>query len=110
MIQRLEVEYSAAARRDLDDLLHLLVENGASVEAALGYVLRIEDRCEGIGDVPNGGRQRDDLRLGLRVVPFEHSAVIAYVVEHGRVIIGGVFYRGRDYEVLLRHERSTDDS
>lgn len=36
------------------------------------------------------------------MVPFEHSAVIAYVVESNIVRIVNVFYGGRDYETLMR--------
>jgi len=49
-----------------------------------------------------GGTARDDLRPGLRIVPFEHSTVIAYLVEDGQVCITNVFYGGRDYEALYR--------
>jgi toxin ParE1/3/4 len=44
---------------------------------------------------------RDDLKPGLRTVPFEHSAVIAYTVEDRRVRITNIFYGGRDYEALF---------
>jgi toxin ParE1/3/4 len=45
-------------------------------------------------------RPRDDLAPGLRTVPFERSAVIAYIVEGGAVQITNIFYGGRDYEAL----------
>lgn len=34
------------------------------------------------------------------MVPFEHSAIIAYKVEDSRVDITDVFYGGRDYEAF----------
>jgi toxin ParE1/3/4 len=34
-------------------------------------------------------------------VPFEHSAVIAYVVEDAQVRVTNIFYGGRDYEALF---------
>jgi len=51
-----------------------------------------------------GGRVRDDLFAGLRTVPFERSAVIAYTVEDDCVRITNVFHGGRDYEALYRGE------
>lgn len=60
-------------------------------------------RCRRIGSVPHGGRPRDDLVPGLRTVPFEHGAVIAYLVLSS-VEIANVFYGGRDYEMLYRQE------
>jgi toxin ParE1/3/4 len=65
-------------------------------------VRRIREHCQRIGIVPLGGIARDDLQPGLRTVPFEHSAVIAYVVESEQVVVTNVFYGGRDYEALYR--------
>lgn len=47
-----------------------------------------------------GGTPRDDLELGLRTLPFERAAVIAYKVEQETVRIGNVFNGGRDFEAL----------
>lgn len=102
MIRRLDVEYRQSAQDDLTAIFRFIVENGASVQAALKFVLRIEERCQKIGDAPRSGRPRDDLLAGLRTVPFEHSAIIAYVVEQDAVWIANVFYGGRDFEALLR--------
>jgi toxin ParE1/3/4 len=55
-----------------------------------------------------GGIARDDLHPGLRTVPFEHTAVIAYVVEDDQVCITNVFYGGRDYEALYRGSEPTE--
>jgi toxin ParE1/3/4 len=108
MIRRLEVEYRQSARDDLADIFSFLVENGASPDVALKFVFRIEDRCKKIGDAPRGGRPRDDLRPGLRTVPFEHSAVVAYVIEQDVVWIINIFYGGRDFETLLRGEEGNE--
>src|SRR5688572_23977375 len=110
MIRRLDVEYRQSARDDLAGIFGFIVENGASVEAALKFVLRIEDRCQKVGDAPRGGRPRDDLLAGLRTVPFERSAVIAYVIVDDRVFITNVFYGGRDFETLLRDQAGDDDN
>jgi toxin ParE1/3/4 len=106
MIRRLEVEYRQSARDDLADIFSFLVENGASPDVALKFVLRIEDRCQKIGDAPRGGRPRNDLRPGLRTIPFEHSAVVAYVIEQDVVWVTNIFYGGRDFEALLRVEEN----
>ena len=50
-----------------------------------------------------GGRPRDDLAQGLRTVPFERTAVIVYRVT-SCVEITNIFYGGRDYETLYRHD------
>ena len=61
---------------------------------------RIKKRCSQIGLVPKGGAPRYDLEAGLRMVPFERSAVIVYKVEANCVRIANVFYGGRDYEAF----------
>lgn len=69
---------------------------------AHAYVRRIEARCQRLADAPHGGRLRSDLAAGLRIVPFEHSAIICYVVEDDTVWITNVFRRGRDHEAIIR--------
>jgi toxin ParE1/3/4 len=46
----------------------------------------------------------------LRTVPFEHSAVIAYIVDDNFVRIVNIFYGGRDYETLMRDGGSSEPS
>lgn len=66
------------------------------------FTARLVAACERIGNVPHGGRPRDDLLPGLRTVPFEKRAVIAYLVEAETVVITNVFCGGRDYEELYK--------
>ena len=73
-----------------------------SLEVADGFIERIRARCRLIGNVPFGGVARDDLGSGLRMTPFERSAVIMYRVLDDRVQIVNVIYGGRDYEALYR--------
>ncbi|MGX7706196.1 type II toxin-antitoxin system RelE/ParE family toxin [Methylobacterium sp. Gmos1] len=79
-----------------------------NLTTARGFVRRIRDRCKRIGDAPHGGRPRDDLEPGLRTVPIERSAVIAYRVEPDRVLVTNGFYGGRDIEALFL-DRGPDD-
>ena len=53
---------------------------------------------------------RDDLIPGLRIVPFERSALIAYVVDADAVRIISIFYGGRDFEALLKDQTGTGDN
>ncbi|WP_217568679.1 type II toxin-antitoxin system RelE/ParE family toxin [Mesorhizobium sp. GbtcB19] len=102
MIHRLEVEYRQSARDDLANIFKHIAEASGNPQVALKFVLRIEDRCQSIGNAPRGGRLRDDIAPGLRTVPFEHSAVIAYVSEGDAVYVVNIFYGGRDFEALMR--------
>ena len=108
-MQRLRVEFRPSANVDIAAIFEYIFEASRSSAVAGRFVRRIRDRCERIGDVPLGGRPRDDLAPGLRTVPFERSAVIAYIVEGGAVQITNIFYGGRDYEALYPRGPSIKD-
>lgn len=102
--------YRSEAQNDLLDIFRTVLRLSQSVATARGFVQRIKDRCERIGDAPHGGRPRDDLEPGLRMVPFEHTAVIVYRVEAKRVRVTNVFYGGRDFEALYRTDDPGEDA
>ena len=106
-MRRLKVVLREEAIADLADIYNHIARFSGSGVTAIGFVRRIKARCQRIGNVPMGGIARDDLQPGPRTVPFEHSAVIAYVVEDDRVAITNVFYGGRDYEALYRGIKPT---
>ena len=107
-MRRLPVSYRREAVDDLRDIFRTILLASRNVAVARGFVQKIKDRCERIGHAPHGGRQSDDLEAGLRTVPFEHTAVIAYRVEPDRVRVTNVFYGGRDFEALYRGEPQDD--
>lgn len=100
-MRRLEVELSEQAIADLEAIFIFIFDRTRSARVADGFVNRIEARCMKIGEVPHGGRARDDLAPGTRTVPFERTALIAYRIEDERVVITNVFYRGRDAEAAF---------
>jgi toxin ParE1/3/4 len=100
-VQRLPVIYTDDARSDLSVIFAIVLEMSRSLLTAERFVRRIEERCYRIGDAPRGGAPRDDIVPGLRIVPFEKRAVIAYFVDEDAVIISNIFYGGVDYEALL---------
>ncbi|MBC8129967.1 MAG: type II toxin-antitoxin system RelE/ParE family toxin [Rhizobiaceae bacterium] len=100
-MQRLDVFFRPEALTDLQAIYRAVLDVSRSDMIASRFVERMMMRCRKIGDVPRGGRARDDLLPGLRTVPFERSAVIAYRVAD-QVEIPNVFYGGRDYEALYR--------
>ncbi|KQQ31741.1 plasmid stabilization protein [Methylobacterium sp. Leaf123] len=109
-MKRLEVTYRNAAEADLLRIYRWVHEAGLSPDIANGFLNRLLERCDQIGDAPHGGRARDDLEPGLRTVPFEHSAVIAYRVEADRARVVNVFYGGRDFEALYRDHAPDGDA
>ena len=111
-MRRHKVVLREEAIADLAEIYRYIARASGSPVTAIRFVRRIRSRCQRIGNVPTrcagaparrvGGTARDDPRPGLRIVAFEHSAVIAYLVEDGQVCITNVFYGGRDYEALYR--------
>ncbi|MGK6313258.1 type II toxin-antitoxin system RelE/ParE family toxin [Neorhizobium sp. DT-125] len=79
-MRRLKVTFRPEAKRELQQIYDYIAEASGSHSVAERFVKRILIRCRKIGDIPYGGRSRDDLQMGLRTVPFEKSAVIAYRV------------------------------
>ena len=112
-MRRSSVEYQPEALLDLEEIYRYVSSKSQNRVLARDFVKRIKARCHKIGFVPHGGAPRDDLEDGLRMVPFEHSAVILYKVESDRVRITNIVYGGRDYEALYRgvpeNERSDGD-
>ena len=101
-MRRHKVVLREEAIADLAEIYRYIARASGSPVTAIRFVRRIRSRCQRIGLVPMGGTARDELRPGLRIVAFEHSAVIAYLVEDGQVCVTNVFYGGRDYEALYR--------
>ncbi|ATQ66851.1 type II toxin-antitoxin system RelE/ParE family toxin [Methylosinus trichosporium OB3b] len=108
-MRRLEVRFRPAALEDLQDIYLFVFRASANTRIARGFVDRIVERRRRIGDAPFGGPARDDLAPGLRIVPFERSAVIAYRVEDDCVRIIDVFYGGRDFEAFFRRGGAEDN-
>lgn len=67
-------------------------------------VERIRTFVRGLKNTPHRGTRRDDLRPGLRIVPFERHAAIAFEIdaESRTVTVLRVFYGGQDYEAVMR--------
>ena len=101
-MQQLDVYLDKSAEDDLFSIWRFIAENNASDVTADKFIARIKARCEKIGNVPYIGTARDDILPGLRMVPFERSTVILYMVEPDRIRIINIFYGGRVYEALMR--------
>jgi toxin ParE1/3/4 len=105
-----EVVYRPEAIDDLEHIFRYILELSLDRATARAYVARIRERCKRIGNVPNGGTNRDDLVPGLRTVPFERRAVIAYRLNDQRVEITNIFYGGQDFEAIYRQRDASDDA
>lgn len=80
------------------------IAHEASATIAERFTTAIVDHCASLDHFPKRGTPRDDLRPGLRTLAFRRSVTIAYCIRDEDVAILGVFYRGQDFEGMLRYE------
>lgn len=92
----LPVRFLRDAQLDLQEIAGFLQSNGASDAIVDGYFGRIIDRANSIGNAPEGYPLMAKLGPNVRMVPFEHSAWIAYRITEDAVEIIRVFYGGQD--------------
>ena len=96
-----KVVFRKKAIADLEDLYRFIRDREQNAERAFAYISRIRAYCEGFSQFPARGKQRDDIRKGLRVVGFERRVLVVFEVSEDTMRIGRVPYGGRDYHRLL---------
>ncbi len=100
---RFTVLFDRDARADLTGIRdHFAkVRDAAFAES---FVERIIIYCESLATVPHRGTRRDNILPGLRTLGWRKTVTIAFQVSDAtkRVLVLGVFYRGRDVLSVLR--------
>ena len=76
--------------------IFLYVAEQAGAETATAYDGRLREACGKLADFPERGTSRDELRPGLRSIPFKRRATIYYVVRPRTVRIVRILQAGRD--------------
>jgi toxin ParE1/3/4 len=99
----LPVVFTPEAQDDLFGLFDYIATHG-SVARALRYIERIEKTCMSLTTLPERGTRREDLRLGLRIMGFEHRVLIAFQVRSDSVAILRILYGGRSAELAFPQE------
>ncbi len=94
------VVYSDAASDDLDDLAQWLAEL-TSPYSAIEIVIDLEDFIDGLAFASERGTPRDDLSLGVRVIPHKRAVLAVYVTDE-TITVARIFYGGQDWEAALR--------
>ncbi|QJU58857.1 type II toxin-antitoxin system RelE/ParE family toxin [Sphingomonas sp. AP4-R1] len=97
------VVFTREARDELNSL-HAYIAALADPETASRFVDGIIDHAATLSAFPKRGTPRDDLRVGLRTIPWRRRVTIAFMVEETDVVVIGIFYGGRDFETLLKSE------
>jgi len=99
-VKHYKVGYEAEASRDLDDIYFWIAENGGE-GIATAFEQRLRAWCEGLDLFPMRGEARDDLMPGLRIVTFERSVSVAYLIGDQTVDIVRFLSRGRSLETAF---------
>ncbi|WP_422057800.1 type II toxin-antitoxin system RelE/ParE family toxin [Sphingomonas sp.] len=84
------------------DALRAYVTQEASAEVADGLTNDLIERCLTLAEFAHRGTPRDDLRPGLRTIPFRRRATIGYVASGDDVVILTIAYAGQDLAGMLR--------
>lgn len=99
------VVYTPEAERQLNHL-DGWISDKASPETAHEFVRAVMDHCEAILLFPLAGRDRGDIRPGMRTSTFKERTLVAYAVDYSgdEVVVSvlGVFSGGQDWESALR--------
>ena len=66
------------------------------IRIADNFVARLNVFCDRLDLAPLRGPVRDDLQTGIRIVTFEKSVSVAYLVSDDRIDVVRFLYRGRD--------------
>ncbi len=85
------VIYTPEAGDDLD-WIYDTVARASGATTANRYDARIRAFCERLNCGSERGTLRNDVLPGLRLIGFEHSISVAFVVEDTQVLILRVFY------------------
>lgn len=89
------VVFREASLTDLQGIYDRIAE-AAGHDRAYAYVGRIEAACRKLATFPARGTVRERLHPGLRIIGFERSASIAFVVRDQLVDILRILPRGSD--------------
>ena len=81
--------------------IYLWTADRANRDVALRFVQRIEGMAEQLIDYPRRGRPRDEIRPGLRSIPFERSVTIFYHVVGDDVQVVRVIPARRDIAAAI---------
>jgi toxin ParE1/3/4 len=89
------VDWAEPAIADLRRI-YLWTAERADRDVALRFVQRLEGAAAKLTDYPRRGRPRDEVRPGLRSIPFERAVTIFYDVVGDNVEVVRVIHARRD--------------
>lgn len=95
----MKVIFSPQSRQDLREVFEYIAQD--DLDASIGFVRRLKQRCFDLGPLPNAGRKRDEIRQGYRSVT-EGEYVIIYRLRPDAIEILHVVHAKRDLDKVLK--------
>ena len=92
------IRLSPEAQADLVQIYERIASRSGSIITAERYIERIDGFLTSMNVFPERGSVRDEVRAGLRIIGFERSASIAFVVENDGVVVLRILGKGREFE------------
>jgi toxin ParE1/3/4 len=89
---------SKEAKNDINEILIFIAED--NIDAAVLFNVRLEETLNLLGRNPLAGRERNDLREGLRSFP-HGGYVVFYQLWAGKVAITRVLHAARDLDEIF---------
>lgn len=93
----MNVFFSHRAEIQLDRIHAYIMESSGYERRADEFVERIQIYCLGLQHFPERGTQYNNILKGLRVVGFENSVSIAFIIKESELEILGIYYRGQNW-------------
>ena len=102
-MQKYNIRFTPDAERDIQEIYDYIAIEKGMAELAITYVRKLQKSCYRLETSPMRGRNRDDIRPALRILPLNKTTVAAFEIDetHHTVLILGIFAGGRDYEMML---------
>ena len=91
---------SPAGQADVDELAYYIALQSGGLEIAHRFLESIYRRFLVLGTYPRAGRQRDDLRPGVRMFPAGEYVILYRIVADDALILR-VVHGSRDLQALL---------
>lgn len=103
------VQYSSQALADLEDIAGYIEAREGSIGPAKKWIDRLRQECQSIGEMPFSGRDRKEVRAGLRSRALGAYIVYYFVADHSAgILVARVLHGARDQLSTLEEDLGTN--
>ena len=105
-MKKCSVVFTPDAENNIGAIYDYIALDKGLPDIAITYIRKLKDACYKLEHAPIRGRDRGDIRKGLRIIALDKSAMAAFEVDEKIQIVTilGVFFGGQDYETIMRDD------